>query len=42
MNSRIGTSTGWRNPCGTISGRDSSTLKSLVKGQNIYIWVMGS
>ena len=37
MNSRIGTSTSWRNSCGTISGWDSSTLKSLVGGQNIYI-----
>ena len=42
MNSRIGTSTGWRNLCGTISGRGSSTFKSLVRGQKIYIWVMGS
>ena len=31
MNSRIGTSAGWRNSCGTISGRDSSMLKSLVR-----------
>ena len=32
MNSRIGISTGCRNSCGTISGRDSSTLKFLAKG----------
>ena len=34
LNSRIGISTGCRNSCGTISRRDSSTLKVLVKGQN--------
>ena len=33
---------GFMYSCGTISGRDSSTLKVLVSGQNIYIWVMGS
>ena len=41
MNYRIGTSTGWRNSCGTISGRASPTLRILVRGQNIIIWVMG-
>ena len=41
MNSRI-TSPGWRNSCGTISGRDLSTFKSLVRGQKIGIWVMVS
>ena len=42
MNSRIGISTGWRTLCGTISGRDSSTFTSLIRGQKVYIWVMGS
>ena len=32
---------GCRNSCGMISGRDSSTLEVLDKGQNIYTWVMG-
>ena len=30
------------NSCGIIKGRDSSSLKFLVRGQNIYIWVIGS
>ena len=33
MNFRIGTSTGWRNSCGMISGRDLSTFKSLVRSR---------
>ena len=33
MNSRIRISTGCRNSCGRISGRESSTLKILVKGR---------
>ena len=37
---RIGISTGCSNSCELISRRDSSTLKVLVKGQNIYIWVI--
>ena len=41
MNSRIGASTGWRNSSGTIGGRDSFMSKSLVRGQKIYIWVLG-
>ena len=44
MNSNIGISIGWIDSCGTMRGRDSSTLKVLVSGQNKYIllgyWVV--